>query len=667
MLHLHSPYDFDRSPFTGYTRTHWEEIYKILLKGIQKYASPGKAFIKFPGQTSYNGELSDWIEGFARTSFLSGFFLHGRESAIVSLGGEDFNIAAFYKQGLLNGTDPQGEEYWGEIADYDQKIVEAAAVALFIYFSKPLVWDTCSLSEKNRIAAWLQTAIGKKVYPNNWMLFNVIVNSVLKSLGENYSSEEIEFNLFEMDKYYIGDGWYRDGVHDVYDYYVGWAIYFYYLLWIKIDGDSFPELRDKIMSRATQFVDSYRYFFSGDGGYPAYGRSLTYRCAAISVFPLLEFLGIPSIPTGQARRICSGNLKYFIDKGMITENNYMSLGFHQVYQPLIEPYSGPGSPYWAAKGFTTFLLANDHPFWETKEEELEIEKKSYSVAIPSAGMLIQGDKKTGIVNLYNQKSYKQFPKKYGNFCYSSCFGFEPREVNDEYNYDNAISLKEKDSPRTQRQEIHHLLTAENFSASYHYPYKTSDGKENKNTVVYSAILLKDDFHIRFHHIKTNRNIAIFEGGMPLGFGDIEPNIQSGENWELCSSEFGTSFLQRLTGYDINVPACGFNGQVDGNHVVYEKSVVPAMKREKDFGAELITGVLVYASPKKFTPKDALKLIKKVTVDKTKIKIEFYDDEHVFLQIHDPEIVNITLNGKQLQGPISYARVSESGDIRQIVQ
>ena len=143
------------------------------------------------------------------------------------------------------------------------------------------------------------------------MLFNVIINTVLKYLGEDYSQKEIDFYLFEMDKYYVGDGWYRDGVHDVYDYYAAWAIYFYYLLWIKIDGDSHPQLRDAIIGRVTQFIESYRYLFSGDGGYPCYGRSMTYRCAAVSIYPLLEFLEIKAIPSGQARRICSGNLKYF--------------------------------------------------------------------------------------------------------------------------------------------------------------------------------------------------------------------------------------------------------------------------------------------------------------------------------------------------------------------
>jgi hypothetical protein len=658
--------DYKLSPYTGWTRLQWEEVYKILLQGVRKFASPGKAYIKFPGKASYNGELSDWIEGFARTLFMSGPFLYQRDNSIIDLDGEAFDIAAFYKQGLLNGTDSKCKEYWGEIIDNDQKIVESAAIALFLYFSKKHIWDRLSASEKRRIAGWMQQSIGKKVYPNNWMLFNVIINTVLKYLGEDYSREEIELHLFEMDNYYVGDGWYRDGVHDVYDYYVGWAIYFYYLLWIKIDGDSYPELQDSIIGRAAKFIESYRYLFSGDGGYPCYGRSMTYRCAAVSIFPIMEFLNIKVIPSGQARRICSGNLKYFLEHGMITSEKYMTLGFHHAYQPLIEPYSGPGSPYWAAKAFMAFLLPAAHPFWTDREEALEIEKSGYSMAVPSAGMLIQCDKDTGTVNLFNQKSSKHFPKKYGDFCYSSYFGFEPREIDDEFNYDNAISLFDGNSSRTQRHDIYHLLTVDNFSVSYHFPYKTAEGKEDKNTVIYSAIVLKDDFHLRFHHIKTNRKIKVFEGGMPIGFTSSDLKIISGDDWEYCRSETGSSFIRRLSGYDMNIPATGFKGNPAGNHVLFEKSVVPAMKREKEFNGEIVTGVLVFASLKEFTPEDALKLIKKVKVENTQIRLKFYDEEEVFFQIHHPQEVKITLNKKQLSGQICFARVDKSGRLIQMV-
>ena len=107
--------------------------------------------------------------------------------------------------------------------------------------------------------------------------------------------------------------------------------------------------------------------------------------------------------------------------------------------------------------------------------------------------------------------------------------------------------------------------------SYHFPFKTADDKEDENTIIYTAIVLKDDFHLRFHHIRTNRTVKIFEGGMPIGFSDADPDILSGDDWEYCRSETGSSFIRRLTGYDTNVPAAGFKGNPVGNHVFFEKS------------------------------------------------------------------------------------------------
>ena len=43
-------------------------------------------------------------------------------------GGEEY--LPLFRQGLVCGTDPNHPAYWGAVADYDQKIVEMAAIAL---------------------------------------------------------------------------------------------------------------------------------------------------------------------------------------------------------------------------------------------------------------------------------------------------------------------------------------------------------------------------------------------------------------------------------------------------------------------------------------------------------------------------------------------------------
>jgi hypothetical protein len=90
--------------------------------------------------------------------------------------------------------------------------------------------DRLSDAERTRIAAWLAGVNGKRFWYNNWLLFQVIVNAFLKSVGAPYRQDEIDGNLDAVDSWYRRDGWYTDGPGANYDYYVGWAIHFYTLI-----------------------------------------------------------------------------------------------------------------------------------------------------------------------------------------------------------------------------------------------------------------------------------------------------------------------------------------------------------------------------------------------------------------------------------------------------
>jgi hypothetical protein len=90
---------------------------------------------------------------------------------------------------------------------------------------------------------------------------------------------------------------------------------------------------------------------------------------------------------------------------------------------MMEPYSGPGSPYWAAKAFAVLAIPGDHAFWSSAEGELPIERDDYTLAIAAAGFLVRGDRATGHVQVVNGKSLV-YPKKYSDLAYSSHFGYE---------------------------------------------------------------------------------------------------------------------------------------------------------------------------------------------------------------------------------------------------
>ena len=158
-----------------------------------------------------------------------------------------------------------------------------------------------------------------KYHQNNWLLFNVITNAVLKKLGMPFSQEHIDANLQACEHMYLGDGWYKDGKLNRIDYYNAWGFLYYYLLWAILDGDSQPALAEQHKDRARQFVRDFRYFFSGDGSTPCFGRSMIYRFGYLSPLALGQHLGCLDIPAGEVKTMCNGALKFFAGQEILTE------------------------------------------------------------------------------------------------------------------------------------------------------------------------------------------------------------------------------------------------------------------------------------------------------------------------------------------------------------
>ena len=149
-------------------------------------------------------------------------------------------MAAFYRQGVLSGTDPASPEYWGEVTDYAQHLVELSSLAWGLWQSRQHIWDTFTRGERDQVAAYLGQGVGKKYHPNNWQLFNVMVNTFLKGEGYPYDAEELRVYLANVESYYLGDGWYKDGGHHQLDFYTAWTFHYYRVISVKTSAQPVP-------------------------------------------------------------------------------------------------------------------------------------------------------------------------------------------------------------------------------------------------------------------------------------------------------------------------------------------------------------------------------------------------------------------------------------------
>lgn len=258
--------DRDLSPYTGYTRAHWEAAAEALLAAVEPYATEDRALYHLPGdRTSWSGRLSDGLEGYARTLLLAAFL-------------RDETALERYADGLAAGV----SGIWPRIEDRSQPLVEAASIALALRLTRPLLWDRLDDGVRQRATAWLGDALTAEAWPCNWELFPVTVGGFLQEIGyeADASRAAIDRGLERIEKWYIGDGWYTDGDGRKFDYYNGWAMHLYPVLHAWLADD--PELLDLYGGRLARHLEDYARLFGGDGAPMHQGRSLTYRFATTS-------------------------------------------------------------------------------------------------------------------------------------------------------------------------------------------------------------------------------------------------------------------------------------------------------------------------------------------------------------------------------------------------
>ncbi|MFI8289181.1 DUF2264 domain-containing protein [Streptomyces sp. NPDC085614] len=404
------PENRELSPYTGWTRAHWETTADRLLLAVRPYASPRGGLIDLPGpRPSWSGVRSDGLEGYARTFLLAAFRVAGAQ------GGDPHGHLARYAEGLAAGTEAadagrsgteavDGPDTWPLTTDVRQAIVESASVALGLRLTRPWLWDTLDDRTRQRTVDWLLPALQPSPVDNNWWLFGLTVAGFLQDAGieTERAAATIERSLARIDRWYLGRGWYSDGDNRAFDHYNAWALHFYPVLHAHLSGDR--ELLDRYGPRLRAQLDDYVHLFDANGAPLPQGRSLTYRFAAAAAPWLGALTGHTPLRPGATRRLASGTLRYFLERGATDDNGLLTLGWHGPHPPIVQNYSGPASPYWASKGFLGLLLPAGHPAWTDPEEPLPAERADTVRAVAPAGLLIQSTATDGLVRLHNHGS-----------------------------------------------------------------------------------------------------------------------------------------------------------------------------------------------------------------------------------------------------------------------
>ena len=249
-----------------------------------------------------------------------------------------------------------------------QPLVEAGFLAQS-FLRAPDIWNQLDIITKNRYLDCFKEI--RKIKPpfNNCLLFIGIVECFFMEI-DYFPDKERIFNITnQINRWYIGDGWYSDGKYFSMNYYNSYVIHpmFIDMLEIMEKHNMKVPINSTIAIRRMQRYNIFlERLISPEGTFPAFGRSIIYRLAAFHslAVSILKY-GLPEpLTNGQVR---SGLTKIICNMFNITENfnnkGFLNLGFvgHQVN--IANSYSTSGSTYLTSLIFLPLGLPSNHSFW----------------------------------------------------------------------------------------------------------------------------------------------------------------------------------------------------------------------------------------------------------------------------------------------------------------
>ncbi len=522
---------------------HWQDQTRRMLEPLAALMHPGRADLPIQGPASDHDAQADRLESFARPLLLAVHWLQSAPRA------EDAalraRLAAWFREGLVIGTDPASPHYWGPDANYHQHHVEIGLLAIALQIAPEHVWDPLTPDQKDQVARWLGTSRGNGIVNNNHYFMGVHILEFLMKHGYGHRTDRaiVDEFLTRLELMHRGGGWFEDGINQAYDHYNAYAFHFYGLWWARLHGHNNPARAKRWRDWATPFVRDYEHFFAASGEHPAFGRSITYRFNCLNVFGLAVAENCTDLPVGRLRRLCTRNLDFFLSKPIQQEQGCLGIGWTDRFEGLMETYSCAGSVYWCAKGLSPLLLPPEHPFWNEPEQPLQSELGDHAHVIPPAGLVVRST--GGEVEILNAGSQiSNLNLRYGAWkwsksAYRTGVSFAcafPNQTN--WSFDSALTLQ-LDSGQVYGR--HSTVAVEMDEQHVFYSYNLGFRTNQVNCSVEAGVWWRAGWILQLHHFECRTPGVLRLGGYALPLQEVGAAVPS-RPVELASPEgrLGTS-------------------------------------------------------------------------------------------------------------------------------
>lgn len=509
-------------------------------------------------------------------------------------GGGDFKYWELYQRGFTNGTNINHSEYWGEPKNCDQTLVDIAAIGFALCFVPEFAWEPLTLEGKTNLSNYLLKVRDCEFCHNNWKFFRVIIDLGLTKVGIQFNKGMTEDYLNDIEKMYLEDGWYGDGKSFRIDYYNAYAFHFYGLIYAIVMRDKDPIRSKKYVDRAKAFAKQFINWFSDSGASLPYGRSLTYRFAAVAFWGILPTVlnaeEDPFIPWGVMKGIYLRNLQWWSKQPIsVFGSGILSVGFSYPNMFMSERYNSPQSPYWAFKAFAPLMLPTSHPFWSTDVAELSLEDTTLRVV----GMHVSHNTGNTIALVSGPWNDEYQCEKYSKFAYSTKYGFSVRTTSGDFEsacIDNMIGFSFNKSEFFVRKDHKSWI----FEGGLY-----SEWSPNPEIQVKSWLLQRGTYHLRIHEITNNssKEVHTREGGFAIAFRndrDKKTFVETGSNnYAEISTPEDYSFIVDLL--SLRKPAVS---KVEPNaNIMASKVMLPQLIGSINPNSTVTCACAVYSQPK----------------------------------------------------------------------
>lgn len=248
----------------------------------------------------------------------------------------------------------------------DQLLVEMALVSL-TYLRYPALWTALRLETRSAILLIVAQANSFPPHKNNWVLFKCAVELFLYKKGRLASLAPTIARLVEFEKWYVGDGWYKDGAVFHMDYYNSFVILPFLVDVYEMLGDIVPKgAVARAWGRLQRQAEFLERLVAPDGTFPLFGRSMVYRTG---VFHALAYTAarqrLPSsLAPAQVREALGAAVTaVFARPTLYDAEGFLQLGFGSLQPDIADAYSNNGSVYYALLVFAPLALPPDAEFW----------------------------------------------------------------------------------------------------------------------------------------------------------------------------------------------------------------------------------------------------------------------------------------------------------------